>query len=252
MCREAARKEKKSSRLILTLAIMWGVLVCVVYGYWFYRSVMGSDICVIAADYSGITYYGERYVPLDVGQYQCRIGEELVGEASVEGASFWGKLFYGDTVYAVSGVPDGSLIWLYTDYDDAPSECYVLESRREEYEAMVEAFTPATAWAVIGQSDGNSRELPVEMGFAEAVLELREWSTGAPQEYDLIDLVIYEENHIFFYNPGSILFSFDDGGYYWCQNLWEQDYALLDASRLYPIGTEYNELLETLFGFQFR
>lgn len=256
VCQQAAqtqRRLRKRTLVLIIFAVLWGVAQIVVYGYWFYRSVMGSDICVIAEDYSSITYYGATYVPLDVGKYQCRPGEQLVSEASVEGASFWGKLLYGDTVYAISGVPDGSLIWLCTDYDDAPSEYYVLESRLAEYEAMLADFTADTAWAVIWQSDGNSRELPLEMGFAEALLGLTEYrSQDAPQEYDLIDLLLYEENHIFFHNPGSILMNFDDGGYYWCQNLWEQNYVLLDAAHLYPIGGEYTALLDTLFELQFR
>lgn len=78
---------------------------------------MGSENCVISHDYSTITYYDEKYVPLDTKGYECPLGEQLIREARLEGEILLGKLLFGDSIYSVKTFPDSTVIFLQSDYD---------------------------------------------------------------------------------------------------------------------------------------
>lgn len=177
-------------------------------------SAKGSANCVIAEDYSSITYCGEIYVPLDTGGYQCRIGRELVSEASVENLPLVVKLFFGDSVHEVTGTADGALLYLQTDYDLAPSYYYVRESQLVEMEQILTDFIDAQIYAVITQKDWNEREILLEEGLLQISEEPVQGRAFDRSQGDVeIPVHIYEPNHIFYWTPGEI--RYQDGEYYW-------------------------------------
>ena len=73
-----------------------------------YTTLKGSPDCVISFDYSYITLYGERYVPLLVRHADCRIAHLLISEAQVQGQPVFVKVFFGDRIYAVEGCAENN------------------------------------------------------------------------------------------------------------------------------------------------
>lgn len=204
------------------------------------NSAMGSANCVIAEDYSSITYCGEIYVPLDTGVYHCRIGRELVSEASVENLPMIVKMFFGDSIYEVSGAADGSLLYLQTDYDLAPSNYYVRKTQQPQVEQILSDFTDAQVYGVITQKDWNEREILLKEGVPEIMAEPAQNQDRAfdRSRGDVeIPVVIYEPNHIFYRTPGEILYM--DGEYYWHD----------DSGDLYPVDDASGAALDQLLSY---
>lgn len=46
-----------------------------------YKKVMGSPNCVIASDYSYLTLFGKRYVPLELDGAECELSVLMIDEA---------------------------------------------------------------------------------------------------------------------------------------------------------------------------
>ena len=95
------------------------------------NSVLSVDEeCVIAADYSSINVYGQRYVPVELS-HDVSAGDDVVSDPAVEGKSRWYNLFNGGTLYCVEGVPERELLYLSGVDGVAPSNVYCLESEVE-------------------------------------------------------------------------------------------------------------------------
>ena len=209
----------------------------------------GSKNCVIAEDYSTITYLGEVYVPLDTRGYQCRVGEERVTEAYVEGMPLIVKYFFADQVQEVLSVTDGSMIYLQSDYDSQPSEYYVKASQKAQMEQILADFTDAYTYAVITQKDGSEREVLMEEGvpeFLPAALEDQECGT-AGQGGHVIPVIVYEPNRIFYRMPGCIWYS--GRAYYWHDG---EDRYGNNHGEVYPIADVWDPVLDTLTGYMYQ
>ena len=241
-------------------AVNWALWIiigwaCLVGGYYLFSicclalkadDFRGSKNCVIAEDYSTITYLGEVYVPLDMGEYQCRVGEALVEEAYVEGMPLIVKYFFGDRVYEVLSVTDGSIIYLETDYDFPPSEYYVRQTQKEQMEQILADFTDAYTYAVITQKDWTEREVLMEAGVPEylpAALEDQECGMRG-QDDCVLPVIIYESNRIFYRMPGCIWYV--GGEYYWHDG---EDRYRNNHGEVYPIVDAWDPVLDTLAGY---
>ena len=104
LCESTGREKKKLWAAIAVAAAVSVMLFCM----WIYPRVLGFvdqiiglPECVIGAEYDCLTYYGQRYVPIFLGEVDCTLGEELVSECQVEGSGFWGKLLFGERLWAV-------------------------------------------------------------------------------------------------------------------------------------------------------
>lgn len=136
LCDSTGREKKKRSAVTICAVAALGLVLAL----WLYPRlvgfvdyIIGLPECVIGSEYDYLTYYGDRYVPIFLGEADCTLGEELVSECQVEGSGFWGKLLFGESLWAVEGVPDYEIVWLQTDYDNCVSTYFVLEAKKEHY-----------------------------------------------------------------------------------------------------------------------
>ena len=58
-----------------------------------YNAVIGTERCVVAADYHSLTYMGNEYIPLPMNGCECVIGDQILSEVRVEGVGFLSKIF---------------------------------------------------------------------------------------------------------------------------------------------------------------
>lgn len=207
----------------------------------FVDSVVGSPECVIAADYSSLTYYGERYVPLIMGDVECAPGTELIDEAQVEGMGFWGKLLFGEKLWSIKGVPDYEIVYLQTDYDECASCYFVLETAREGYETKLAQLELSALYAVYEQPDGLEREFRMDAGVIDA---LNEAAAGTPAEDSQwaqplwrVELRSYDSEHLVYRLLGELCWK--DGRYFWAPSRPdEQTGGVTYGLVIYPVEGE--------------
>lgn len=226
ICTYSAKQRKSQTKKIVWLTVSLSIvcilflLLCVIPGLVkFYFSVVGSKNCIIAADYSSITYYGQKYIPLPMNGIECRIGDCMVQEAQVVGSGFLGKLLFGESLYEVKNVPDNELVYLQTDYDRVVSCYYVLESAYDRYAHMVKESYYDCFYLSSENADGYIREAEFSTEFSNNILA----SSDLCQEYDggwCISLYAYESNHIFFRWMGDIHKT--DDVYYWSPSVYRE------------------------------
>lgn len=217
LCESAGREKKKRWALMAAAA---GLMALVLWLYpravGLVDRIIGLPECVIGAKYDCLTYYGERYVPIFLGEADCVQAKELVSECQVEGSGFWGKLFFGERLWAVEGVPDYEIVYLQTEYDNCVSSYFVLETERERYLTMLEQaeFTEVYIWT--RQDDGLGRELRVELDLQA----LERAAAGTPAEEDdwaypdrRMEVMAYEEQHLFYRLLGELVYK--DGECFW-------------------------------------
>ena len=219
LCQRTGTEKKKWKLLLAAVAALLLVLTPGLLRWCaaFVETIIGSPLCVVAEDYSSLSYYGETYVPLPLGDLECQIGEELVSEAQVEGAGFWGKLFFGESLYAVVGAEGYELVWLETDYDCCISQWFVLESKYDAYAARAAQAELDQLYGSYRQEDGNSREFSLDPSVLDA---LKQAEAAAPAEeaqwacpdWNMI-ICQYDESHLFCRVLGVL--SGKDGSYFW-------------------------------------
>ena len=171
LCESTGREKKQRWRVTAILAAVVAFLfTALVVSVWLHaraeelvEEIIGLPECVIGAEYDCLTYYGQRYVPIFLGGVDCTLGEELVSECQVEGSGFWGKLLFGETLWAVKGVSDHEIVYLQTEYDNCLSPYFVLETEKERYEAMAREAEYDCIYAWCEQEDGRGRERRVEI-----------------------------------------------------------------------------------------
>ncbi len=202
------KKLFKNKAFLITAAVILG---CAIIAYPIYmgaralvKTVMGSDNCVISEDYDSIVLLGERYVPLDCGDLTYDIGRCLVEEASVEGAGFFSKLLFGDSIYTVEGSRHHELIYLQTDYDPVPSRIYCLAEKEEYYKELIASFEGNELYFEIIDSNGSyiDRAVPASLIelFTDAKLEKTDADIYAYDDGsgDCLSVKAYDENGIFY------------------------------------------------------
>ena len=219
---EQSRIQKK--KYVLTTVLLWiAIAVAVLYFFvtavWpvvgrLVYSVVGSWDCVVAQDYCSLTYLGDTYVPLPMNGYSGSLGERMVDECRVEGTGFLGKLLFGDMLYEVKNVPNNEIVYLQTDYDHCISEYFVLESEYEYYTQMLQEADFSQYFFSQYAESGYRWERELSPAIVDAIENLQ--YPAVSEEPDIsyrLDVLLYDESHIFFYQPGTLFQTSD--GYYW-------------------------------------
>ena len=233
LCESTGREKKKLWAAIAVAAAVSVMLFCM----WIYPRVLGFvdqiiglPECVIGAEYDCLTYYGQRYVPIFLGEVDCTLGEELVSECQVEGSGFWGKLLFGERLWAVKGVSDHEIVYLQTEYDNCLSPYFVLETEKERYEAMAREAEYDCIYAWYKQEDGLGRELRVEIDLdaldrAAAGEEAEDDAWAYPDRYMVV--MAYEEDHLFYKLLGELRYK--GGACFWFPSRYFEDTGTLTA-----------------------
>ena len=233
LCESTGREKKKLWAAIAVAAAVSVMLFCM----WIYPRVLGFvdqiiglPECVIGAEYDCLTYYSQRYVPIFLGEVDCTLGEELVSECQVEGSGFWGKLFFGEKLWAVKGVSDHEIVYLQTEYDNCLSPYFVLETEKERYEAMAREAEYDCIYAWCKQEDGLGRELRVEIDLdaldrAAAGEEAEDDAWAYPDRYMVV--MAYEEDHLFYKLLGELRYK--GGACFWFPSRYFEDTGTLTA-----------------------
>jgi len=246
---ESTRREKK--QIILIAAILAAVLlVCSCFGmYAFFsvreyaKAIVGLEGCVLAGDYSRLTYFGEIYLPLPMEDCSWAAGEELVSEVQVEGAGFWDKLFFGESLYAVRGNPDYEMVYLQTDLDEPPSNFYVKEGKFGEYARKLERAEFTVPVAFLCQEDWNGRtvEMDSEVMTAISAAEQTEPVDLGYRQCDSFDMMLCDQEGLFWREGGTFLLC--EGVCYWAP-------TMRGDRPIHRIGDEYQGLILSYFAMQ--
>lgn len=245
LCESTGREKKRrwvvtavAAAVLAVLFVAWLLLA------WLYagaeglvEQIIGLPECVIGAEYDCLTYYGERYVPLYLGEVDCTLGEELVSECQVEESGFFGKLFFGEKLWAVKGVPNYEIVYLQTDYDDCLSPYFVLETEMERYEAMARDAEFDCIYIWYQQEDGLGRELRVELD-QNALDQAAAGEPADEKEWAMPDrrivVMAYEDSHLFYRLLGELLYK--DGRYFWCPSrIFQETGTLTSGMVIYPL-----------------
>lgn len=181
----------------------------------FYWSIVGSEDCIVAADYKSLTYLGKTYVPIPLNGYEGEFTERMVDECQVEGAGFLGKLFFGESLYEVENIPNNELVYLQTDYDDCISRYFVLETEYDRYTSLLNQLEVDTYYAC----SYNESWYRSEWQLSEALCAQLRIPDGdpvsqLPEKERGVVVRAYDELHTFYYEGGHLYRTAD--GYYWC------------------------------------
>ncbi|MBQ7828121.1 MAG: hypothetical protein IJ386_07640 [Clostridia bacterium] len=117
------------SFVVLTAIVVFAVLF---FCSGTYKAVTGSPDCIIEDDYTSLTLFGERYVPLVFEDAYCQLSDIIVMYAQVKDSTFFDRLFFGVSIYSVAGCTNNEVIILNKSGDSAHSY-YCLESKYDEY-----------------------------------------------------------------------------------------------------------------------
>ena len=260
-CLKAAKAKKRMGvwvAVIGAVSVFLLVLACIATAA-LYKKVMGSEDCVIAEDYSYITIFKNKYVPFDIKENVCEPGTVLIGEAQVENAGFFTKLFFGDKIQLVKGCDHSDFIFLNSEYD-APSEYYCLESAVDKYVSLMNAPKELYA-AKILTKDWDSYDFLIDDEIVSAVSSL----TGNERDHsvncefvrtkgeDAIVIYAKQSSGPFRRAIGELLYK--NKKYYWFdysdipagQN--NADYSGISA---YDLPERLYEKLNALFGMMFK
>ena len=250
VCRYAGQQNRKLSRKVVFLSVAVVVILVILVFVQLvpvaadlYYSVIGSDRCVIASDYSSLTFYGEKYIPLPMHGYEGVQGERIIEEAQVEGADFLGKLLFCESLYEVKNVPDYEVVYLQTDYDLLESKYYVLETEFDRYAQLLNESEYDCYYA----SFDFTVEFPLDDEEVAAVtdssaMQLLPESDGRPS----VDIRVYELSHTFYRLCGHLRKS--DDGFDWAPAEYHDEWwGYYMYHEYYRVGSEYNGLLDELF-----
>lgn len=237
-------------RRVLICVIAAVLLVCVCFGIraiavfrQYTKDIVGLEGCVLAEDYGTLTYFGEVYLPLPMEDCSWAAGEELVSEVRVEGVGFWGKIFFGESLYSVRGNLNYDMVYLYTDLDEPPSNFYVKESKLEEYAEKLQQAEFVVPVAFLSQSDWNGRILEMDGVILDAILdaELTEPVDLEYRQCDSFDMMLQDRERLFWKTGGSFLLC--EGVCYWAP-------TMRGNRPTYRIGDPYQELVRGYFTMQ--
>lgn len=251
ICQFAGQQKRRLSRKIYFLL---AVLLALSFIWLFprfvglYRSVMGSERCVIAEDYKSLTFCGNQYIPLPMNGYECSVGSCVVAEARVTGNSFFAKLLFGDSLYEVKGVADYEIVYLQTEYDNIISNYYVLASKYAEFYAMLINGDYSHYYAEFYCEDQCLVQLPLNAAMVGAL----DTAVGSPTDYHRgsvdkwAEILLYEENHIFYRLAGELVF--EEQAYYWCPSVYsaERNGCYGMGYKYYLIPQKYAEIMDGL------
>lgn len=256
--------EKKQHMLNISIGLAITLVVVIILSTLaisaLYREVMGDDNCVIASDYSYLTLYGKRYVPLVLEGNECMLSECLISEAQVEDAPFIGKLFFGDKLYSVKQCENNDIVYLQTEYDFMISNYYCVEGKVEKYKEMSQEAVYDQWTAEIYTKDWTSHDLKMDNDLEQMLINSNykksltvncDWSRGDGDE--AITVYCAQTEGPFRRTEGELIRK--QGEYYWfdyddipeTQN--NGDFSKIKA---YEISNAYDEELDLLFSYMFK
>lgn len=235
------------AKRVFGLIIALAVLLCVILypaATEFTESIIGSPDCIIAADYGSLTYKGQRYVPLPMeGAESGFRAHVLVEEAQVEGAGFWGKLFFGEKLFKVGVGIDVDIVYLQSDYDALVSPYFVLESKYDIYAEKLKHAEYEVYCGVIWQEDDTCAIFELEEQDMELLaaaeqgdpVELGSWGEA---DWN-IAVCAYESERIFNRMCGEVICAGDS--YYWSPCEYSETTGTVLCWRYYQIDGELFE-----------
>lgn len=246
LCESAGREKKKRGTVIAAAVLL--VCTCFVICAFarlddYADEIVGLKGCVLAADYSSLTYFREVYLPLPMQDCSWAAEEKLVAEVRVEGVGFWGKLLFGESLYSVRGNPNYEMVYLYTDLDEPPSNFYVKESKFEEYARKLEQAEFSVPVAFLCQADWYGRTLEMDPGVLGAIADA-EMTDRVDLEYkqcDSFDMMLCDGERLFWRVGGSFLLC--EGVCYWAPTMRGDRPA-------YRITDDYQGLILSYFAMQ--
>lgn len=261
-----AKKKKKVKKLqaalvILSLLLSGSLLVSffttrMVVGY---ESIVGSENCIIASDYSKINYFGTTYVPIIITEAsEIRANENitLIEEAQVEGYGFIAKLPFGEKIYAVDGVLDNDIIFLQTNGLIGYSRYFCKEEKYNYYYEYfdLQSYQPNECFIDVELNFFEPDFLSIKDEEAEYLTNLKNSGTGVSYnalnsnilyEFDLYtyeeginnlgkflvlkDAVYFSPSLIFSSDKEKLLYKIDDEHFEYFYNLFSKDYNLKKA-----------------------
>lgn len=248
LCESTGREKRRIVWIAVIAAAV--LLLCSCFGVYTYfalreyaEEIVGLEGCVLAADYSRLTYFGEVYLPLSMEDCSWAAGDELISEVQVEGMGFWDKIFFGESLYEVRGNPNYEMVYLETDLDDPPSNFYVKENKFDEYAQKLEHAVFSVPVAFLCQEDWNGRNIEMDPEVMEAIGEAEQTKPVdlGYRECDSFDMMIYDQERLFCRIGGSFLMC--EGVCYWAPTMWGN-------RPTYRIGEDYQSLIQTYFAMQ--
>lgn len=248
LCESTGREKKRIVRIAaITAAVLLLSSCFCVYAYFalteWAEGIVGLEGCVLTADYSKLTYFGEVYLPLPMEDCSWAAGEELVSEVQVEGAGFWGKILFGESLYAVRGNPNYEMVYLETDLDEPPSHFYVQERKFEAYARKLEQAEFSVPVAFLYQADWNGRTVEMECDVMAAILDA-EKTAPVDLEYqacDSFDMMLCDLERLFWQIGGSFLL---------CEGICYWEPTMQGSRPTYRIGEDYQSLIMRYFAMQ--
>lgn len=256
----AKKRHIHSIAVGLTIILVFALILSALAFSALYKEVIGSPNCVIASDYSYLTLFGQRYVPLELEDAECKNSECLIDEAQVEGSSFIGKLFFGESIYSVKQCANNEIVYLQTDYDLLVSKYYCLESKVEEYKKKSQETVYDQLTAEILTKDWNLYDLKLNDNLAQMLTNSNyktspnincSWSRGDGDEG--ITIHASQTEGPFRRLEGELIRK--QGEYYWFDyddippTQSNGDFSEIKA---YEIGDNYDEELDVLFSYMFK
>lgn len=246
--------------IALAVSLVFIAVVSTVVFSILYKKVMGSPNCVIASDYSYMTLFGSRYVPLELDGAECELSSHLIDEAQVEGEVFIGKLLFGDQIYSVKQCANNDIVYLQTDYNPIVSNYYCLESKAEEYRNIARD-TAYDRWsAEIWTEGGNTYNWELNGALKQTLINSEYkisseidcgWSRGEGDES--VTVYSFQSDGPFRRAEGELLQK--QGEYYWFDYddiPATQDNGDFSGIRAYEIDDSHDKELDALFSYMFK
>ena len=254
VCHQAKADKRRNLRLLITVCIISVIIFCMLCVSIFLgiaQSLKGESYAVLTNDLSCLTYYGERYVPLDMNGYSCRLGEEIVDEIKLDGGSTLDKLLSEYALQSVQGAPDNDLVYLRSEHD---IDFYVKETKIGYYQKLLNDFNPQSAYIVFEQSNGYEKELLINGELFSHLILLSDENidSNLTCEYlpnqQRMTVIAYDEKGIIYKEYGDV-FVANNQFYWYAYGDLEFSDSVAYQQMPYKISDKYDDTLKSLFSY---
>ena len=254
VCHQAKADKRRNLRLLITVCIISVIIFCMLCVSIFLgiaQSLKGESYAVLTDDLSCLTYYGERYVPFDMNEYSCRLGEEIVDEIKIDGGSILDKLLSEYALQSVQGAPDNDLVYLRSEHD---IDFYVKETKIGYYQKLLNDFNPQSAYIVFEQSDGYEKELLINGELFSHLILLSDENVDSNLTCEYLPnqqrmtVIAYDEKGIIYKEYGDV-FVANNQFYWYAYGDLEFPDSVAHQQIPYKISNKYDESLKSLFSY---
>lgn len=254
VCHQAKADKRRNLRLLITVCIISVIIFCMLCVSIFFgiaQSLKGESYAVLTNDLSYLTYYGERYVPLDMSGYSCRLGKEIVDEIKLDGGSILDKLLSEYALQSVQGAPDNDLVYLRSEYD---VDFYVKETKNAYYQELLNNFNPQSAYIVFEQSNGYEKELLINENLFSHLILLSDENADSNLTCEYLPnqqrmtVIAYDEKGIMYKEYGDV-FVADNQFYWYAYGGLEFPDSVAYQQIPYKISDKYDDTLKSLFSY---